>query len=69
MKLFINFFLFLLPLLIFENKVFSLNDYEIREICRHKRRKSYCIKNLRDKRLNLLKGNRIEIEVIPFNKN
>ena len=68
MNLFVNFFIFLLVLGIFENKVFSLNDYEIREICQKKRRKLSCIKNLKDKRFDLLRGNRIEIEIIPFKR-
>ncbi len=68
MNLLINFFIFLLTLVIFENKVFSLNDYEIKKICQNKRRKLSCIKNLKSKRLDLLKGNRIEVEVIPFRK-
>ena len=68
MNLFVNFFIFLLVLGIFENKVFSLNNYEIREICQKKRRKLRCIKDLKYKRFDLLRGNRIEIEVIPFKK-
>ena len=68
MKLFINSFLFFLALIIFENKVLSLNDYQIREFCQKKSRRTSCIKKLREKKFNLLKGNRIEIEVIPFKK-
>ena len=52
-----------------ENKVLSLNDYQIREICRKKKMQYSCVKNLREKKLNLLEGNRIEIEVIPYKEN
>ena len=66
MKLLINLFLFSLSFLVFENKVLSLNDYQIRVFCQKKRNKSSCIKELKEKRSNFLKGNRIEIKVIPF---
>jgi len=69
MKLFINFFLFLLSFLMLENKVLSLNEYQIREICSKKKMQYSCVKNLREKKLNLLEGNRIEIEVIPYKEN
>ncbi len=68
MHLLLNIFLFFLALLNFENKSYSLNEYQIREICQKRIRKSSCIKELRYKRLNLLEGNRIEIPVIPFKK-
>ena len=68
MKLLINFFLFLLPFLMLENKVLSLNEYQIREICSKKKMQYSCVKKLRDKKLNLLEGNRIEIEVIPYKR-
>ena len=68
MKLLLNSFLLFFSLLIFDNKAYSLNDYQIRNICQKKKRKSYCIKNLKDKRFNLLEGKRIEIPVIPFKK-
>tara|TARA_B100000401_G_C52231752_1_gene450862 strand:- start:49 stop:258 length:210 start_codon:yes stop_codon:yes gene_type:complete len=68
MKLFINSFLFFLALIIFENKVLSLNDYQIKEFCQKKKLRSSCIKKLREKKYNLLNGERIEIEVIPFKK-
>ena len=66
MKIFLNLFLFLFVLVIFENKSHSLTDYKIKEICKKKARKSNCIKSLQDKRTNLQKGNIIEIPVIPF---
>ena len=48
---------------IFENKVLSLNDYQIKEFCQKKKLRSSCIKKLREKKYNLLNGERIEIEV------
>ena len=68
MKILFNTFLILLTFFIYENKVFSLSNYQIREICKNKRRRSSCIKNLEYKRFNVLKGNRIEIPVIPFKR-
>ena len=49
-----------------ENRVYALNDYEIRKICKKERKKTTCIKNLKEKNINLLKGKRIKIPVIPF---
>ena len=49
-----------------ENSAYSLSNYRIKEICQKKTKKSTCIKNLKIKKLNLLKGNKIEIPVIPF---
>tara|TARA_Y100001970_G_C13560742_1_gene521392 strand:- start:53 stop:259 length:207 start_codon:yes stop_codon:yes gene_type:complete len=68
MKILLNAFLILITFLIYGNKVFALTDYQIREICKNKSRRSSCIKNLQYKRYNLLKGNRIEIPVIPFKR-
>ena len=68
MKLFFNPLLFFLIIFLFENSAYSLSNYRIKEICQNKQKKSNCIKNLKSKKLNLLKGNKIEIPVIPFNK-
>ena len=68
MKLFFNTLLFFFILLLFENSSYSLSYYQIKEICQKKSKKSDCIKNLKLKKLNLLKGNKIEIPVIPFKK-
>ncbi len=68
MKLFFNSLLFLLVLSLFENSVYSLSDYQIKEICQKKQRKSICIKELKFKKSNLLRGNKIEIQVIPFKR-
>ena len=55
-------------ILFFENSAYSLSDYQIKEICQKKSKRSTCIKKLKFKKLNLLQGNKIEIPVIPFKK-
>ena len=66
MKFFLNTLLFLS--FFFEGRAYSLTNYQINEICKKKSKKTYCIKNLKFKKSNLLQGNRIEIPVIPFKK-
>ena len=66
MKFFFNSLLYILVLFSFENRVYSLSETQIKEICKNKLRRSTCIKNLKLKKLNLLQGKRIEIPVIPF---
>ena len=61
-------FLFLFGFFINENKVSALNDYEIIKICKKERKKRNCIANLKERNINLLKGNRIKIPVIQFKK-
>ena len=68
MKIILNIFFIFLTLFIYEYKVFALSDYQIREFCKNKRRRTSCIKDLQNKKINLLKGNRIEIPVIPFKR-
>ena len=68
MKLSFKSLLLLLILFLFENSAYSLTDYQIKEICQKKSKRSNCIKNLKFKKLNLLQGNKIEIPVIPFKK-
>ena len=68
MKLALNLFLFLFFLVIFGDKSLSLTDYKIRKICEKETRVSLCIKNLKEKRSNMQKGNLIEIPVIPYNR-
>ena len=68
MKLLLNITFILLALQITEKKVFALTNYQIKEVCRKSKNRSICIKNLQEKRLNLFKGKRIEIPVIPFKK-
>ena len=70
MKLTLNLslFLFLFALVILGDKSFSLTDYKIKKICKKEKIESTCIKNLREKRSTLQKGNLIEIPVIPYKK-
>ena len=68
MKTVINLFFLMFILFIYENKSFALTDYQIREICKKQRRKLTCIKNMQNKRFEILKGNRIKIPVIPFKR-
>ena len=68
MKLTLNLFLSLFALVIFDDKSFSLTDYQIKKICKKEKNKSFCIKKLQDKRSNLQKGIFIEIPVIPYPK-
>ena len=69
MKLAFKLSLFLLAFSTFDDISFSLTDYQIKKICKKEKRKLSCIKNLKEKRSNLLKGNHIEIPVIPYKGN
>ena len=69
MKLLLNLSLFLFSLFLLGGKSFSITDYQIRKICRKEKRELTCIKNLQEKRINLQKGNQIEIPVIPYKDN
>ena len=68
MKIFFNALFFFFILFLFENSAYSLSNYQIKEICQKKSKRSTCIKKLKFKKLNLLQGNKIEIPVIPFKK-
>ena len=69
MKLLLNLCLFLLSLFLLGEKSFSITDYQIKKICKKEKREFTCIKNLKEKRSNLQKGNYIEIPVIPYKGN
>ena len=69
MRLALNLFLFLFALVIFGDKSLSLSDFQIKKICKKEKREFTCIKNLKEKRSNLQKGNHIEIPVIPYKGN
>ena len=69
MKLFFNSSLFLFTLFLLGNKSFSITDYQIKKICKKEKRELTCIKNMREKRINLQEGNYIEIPVIPYKNN
>ena len=68
MKLFLKLSLFLCVLIIFEDNSLSLTDYQIKKICKNKKRTSICIKNLLEKRSKLQKGLFIEIPVRPYRR-
>ena len=68
MKLVLNFFMFLLAFFSFSNESFSLTDYQIKRFCEKKKRVSLCIKNIKEKRSELQKGNLIEIPVTPYKR-
>ena len=66
MKLALNLFLSLFALFTFDNRTFSLTNYEINKICKKEKRVSNCIKKFKEKRDNLKEGDLIEIPVIPY---
>ena len=68
MKFKLNLSLFLLVFFVVGDKSFSLTDYKIKKICKKEIKELICIKNLKEKRSNLNKGNLIEIPVIPYKK-
>ena len=68
MKLFFNPLLFFLFIFLFENIAYSLTNYQIKVKCQNKSKRSTCIKKLKIKKLNLLKGDIVEIPVIPLKK-
>ena len=68
MKLALNITFFLFTLVLFEKKSYSLTNYQIKKICNKEKRESICVKNMKEKRSKLHKGNSIEIPVIPFKR-
>ena len=68
MTLVLNFFMFLLAFFSFSNKSLSLTDYQIKRFCANEKRVSLCIKNLKEKRSDLQKGNLIEIPVTSYKR-
>ena len=68
MKSILNLYFFLLILSTFNDKTYSLTDYQIKKICKKDRVESICIKNLKEKKSNLQKGDKIEIPVIPYKR-
>ena len=69
MKLALNLSFFLFALLTFGNKSFAFSNYQIRRICSKEKKQLSCIKNLKEKRYFLQKGNLIKIPVIPYRGN
>ena len=68
MKLVLNFSMFLLAFFSFSKKSFSLTDFQIKRFCAKEKRVSFCIRNLKEKRSDLQKGNLIEIPVTPYKR-
>tara|TARA_B100001769_G_C21579439_1_gene327794 strand:+ start:213 stop:419 length:207 start_codon:yes stop_codon:yes gene_type:complete len=68
MKLFLNILLIIFISDLSLNTAYSLSDFQIKEICKKKKKSKNCIKNMKLKKYNLFQGNRIEIPVIPFKK-
>ena len=68
MKLVLNFYMLLLAFFLFSNESFSLTDFDIKRFCAKEKRVSLCIKNLKEKRSDLQKGNLIEIPVTPYKR-
>ena len=66
MKSPLNLYFFLLIFFSFSNESFALTDYQIKRYCSKEKRVILCIKNLKDKRSNLQKGDSIEIPVLPY---
>ena len=66
MKLVLNFSMFLLAFFSFSNESYSLTDYQIKKFCANRKKVSLCIKNLKEKRSELQKGNLIEIPVTSY---
>ena len=58
--------LFLFALLTFSGESFSLTNTQIKKICKKEKRELTCIRNLQEKRIDLQKGNKIEIPIKPF---
>ena len=68
MKLALTLSFFLFTFFAYVDESFSLTDYQIKKICKKEKKEINCIKNLKDKRSNLQKGNLIEIPVIPYKR-
>ncbi len=68
MKLVLNFSMFLLAFFSFSKESFSLTDFQIKRFCAKEKRVSFCIRNLKEKRSDLQKGNLIEIPVTPYKR-
>ena len=68
MKLVLNFFMFSMAFFSFSNKSLSLSDYQIKRFCKKEKMESICIKEMKEKRSNLQKGNFIEIPVTPYKR-
>ena len=64
----LNLSIFLFSLFMFDERLFSLTNYQIKKICKKERNELTCKKNLQEKQFNLQKGNLIEIPVLPYKR-
>ncbi len=68
MKLTLNLILYIFVLLLVEDESLALTDYQIKRICKKDKNISMCIKNLKEKRTIIQKGELIEIPVVPHKR-
>tara|TARA_B100000886_G_scaffold295426_1_gene222255 strand:- start:239 stop:445 length:207 start_codon:yes stop_codon:yes gene_type:complete len=68
MKLTLNLSILLFSLFMFDEKLFSLSNYQLKKICKKERNELTCKKNWQERQFNLQKGNLIEIPVIPYKR-
>ena len=52
----------------FDDKSYSLTNYQIKKICKNEKTVSNCINTIREKKSKLRKGDLIEIPVIPYRR-
>ena len=68
MKLVLNLSMFVFAFFSLSNESFSLTDFQIKRFCKKEKRVSLCIKNLQDKRSDLIEGKLIKIPVKPYKR-
>ena len=68
MRLILNLSLFLFALFMIDDASIALTDYQIKKICKNEKRQFTCVKNKKEQRFHLQKGNLIKIPVIPYRK-
>ena len=56
----------ILSLLIPEGKAFEEYDKQIKEICKRNKDKSDCLRDMENKKLDLLQGKSIKVPVYPY---
>ena len=66
MKYFCTAILLILNLGISEGKAFEEYDNQIKEICKRNKYKSVCLRDMENKKLDLLGGKSIKIPVFPY---
>ena len=66
MKFFCTTIFLILSLLIPEVKAFEEYDNQIKEICKRNKDKSDCLRDMENKKLDLLQGKSIKVPVFPY---